>query len=195
MHCDGDGIDELLVTEHHSSGRPLLSISTSQPTMNIFSALAAFLLPLSIVGAADTIDLSDQILLRGLGKVRVTPKPTSQSSPPPTSRSTPPPTAPTTSTTCCSSSSLAYATCMSGKCNRSLTACSSCKGTWIAVPIVRNGCCAIGGSNDCSGINPAGDPKCQYLETDCISSACNGVWKLTGATSNPTKKVRIQIVQ
>eukprot|EP00970_Alexandrium_tamarense_P016159 scaffold6213_cov186-Alexandrium_tamarense.AAC.1 len=87
---------------------------------------------------------------------------------------------------CCSNSSRGYATCITeDRCSRSKRRCArKCEGTWLAVPIIRDGCCSFE-EEDCSSVDPASEDECQYLASDCNS--CGGVWRpLTVSTQNPT---------
>lgn len=93
---------------------------------------------------------------------------------------------------CCSNSSRGYATCITeDRCSRSKRRCArKCEGTWLAVPIIRDGCCSFE-EEDCSSVDPASEDECQYLASDCNS--CGGVWRpLTVSTHNPTPPLPIR---
>jgi len=103
-------------------------------------------------------------------------QPTSEPTP------TPPSNAPTTSpptsggTLCCADRNTGYQQCNgSGWCNKNVNNCNTCQGYFTTVPLQRTGCCSWGGS-DCSSQDPASNPGCHYLQSDCEES-CGGTWQ------------------
>lgn len=174
LHCTCGIISSEAEDNKPTLLQPLNENYQSAMLLSVSSAIVryAILFQLATINALESAED-----IRGL-RVTATPKPTSSTNGPGGGG------APAT-TTCCSSSSLGYASCMSSStCNKSLKNCKKCSGgKWLAVPIVRDGCCSFGGS-DCSAIDPTTNSQCQYLSSDCIG--CGGQWVPLNATPRPT---------
>lgn len=102
-------------------------------------------------------------------------QPTSEPTPTPPSNS--PTTSPPTSggTLCCADRNTGYQQCNANDwCNKNVNNCDTCQGYFTTVPLQRTGCCSWG--SDCSSQDPASNPGCHYLQSDCEQS-CGGTWQ------------------